>query len=98
MPFTLFSDRTAYWDLSVASIKILSRIFRFHGEWGGGWSNRPDLPGFENLAGLSPADLVGAEHFTSTSVPRLSAKPIADILVEVFSLERTNKEIAPVLE
>jgi hypothetical protein len=90
----------SFWDLSVASLKILSRYFRYSLKVGQGrGGNRPDLPGFKNLAGLSPADLVGrVEHFDSTSVPGLSAQPIVDILVEVSSLERTNKEMAPVLE
>jgi GrpB-like predicted nucleotidyltransferase (UPF0157 family) len=38
------------------------------------------------------------EHFGSTAVPSLSAKPIVDILVEVTSLERTRQEIVPILE
>lgn len=31
------------------------------------------------------------EHFGSTAIPRLSAKPIIDILVEVSSLDKTKK-------
>jgi GrpB-like predicted nucleotidyltransferase (UPF0157 family) len=38
------------------------------------------------------------EHFGSTAVPGLSAKPIIDILVEVTSLEKTKRQIVPVLE
>jgi GrpB-like predicted nucleotidyltransferase (UPF0157 family) len=38
------------------------------------------------------------EHFGSTAVPGLSAKPIVDILVEVSSLEETKKQIVPILE
>jgi GrpB-like predicted nucleotidyltransferase (UPF0157 family) len=38
------------------------------------------------------------EHFGSTAVPGLSAKPIIDILVEVASLEETKKQIVPILE
>jgi len=38
------------------------------------------------------------EHFGSTAVPGLAAKPIVDILVEVTSLEDTRQRIAPVLE
>jgi len=38
------------------------------------------------------------EHFGSTAVPGLSAKPIIDILVEVTSLEETKKQIMPILE
>ena len=38
------------------------------------------------------------EHFGSTAVTGLSAKPIIDILVEVSSLEETKKQVVPVLE
>lgn len=38
------------------------------------------------------------EHFGSTAVPGLSAKPIIDILVEVSSLGETKKQIVPILE
>jgi len=37
------------------------------------------------------------EHFGSTAIPHLSAKPIIDILVEVTSLEKTKKVIVPIL-
>ncbi|MFC1586029.1 GrpB family protein [Fibrobacterota bacterium] len=38
------------------------------------------------------------EHFGSTAVPNLWAKPIIDMLVEVTSLEKTKSEIVPVLQ
>jgi GrpB-like predicted nucleotidyltransferase (UPF0157 family) len=38
------------------------------------------------------------EHFGSTAVPGLSAKPIIDILIGVTSLEETKTQIVPVLE
>ena len=38
------------------------------------------------------------EHFGSTAVPGLSAKPIVDILVEVASLDETKQRIVPILE
>ncbi|MDD5458757.1 MAG: GrpB family protein [Phycisphaerae bacterium] len=38
------------------------------------------------------------EHFGSTAVPQLCAKPIIDMLVEVTSLEETKKQIVPILE
>lgn len=37
------------------------------------------------------------EHFGSTAIPNLSAKPIIDILVEVTSLEETKKVVVPIL-
>ncbi len=52
----------------------------------------------EHLRSCLPADSVGRiEHFGSTAVPGLAAKPIIDMLVEVASLERTKAEILPVL-
>ena len=52
-----------------------------------------------HLLSCLPADVVRRiEHFGSTAVPGLSAKPIVDILVEVTSLEETRKRIVPVLE
>lgn len=38
------------------------------------------------------------EHFGSTAVPGLSAKPIIDILVEVTSLDETKNQIVSILE
>lgn len=38
------------------------------------------------------------EHFGSTAVPALAAKPIIDMLVEVTSLDETKARIVPVLE
>lgn len=52
-----------------------------------------------HLRACLPSDLVGRiEHFGSTSVPSLAAKPIIDILVEVWDLEQTRQRIAPLLE
>jgi len=46
-----------------------------------------------------PNDLIRRiEHFGSTAVPGLAAKPIVDILVEVTDLKETRLRIAPVLE
>ena len=52
-----------------------------------------------HLLSCLPHDLVGRiEHFGSTAVPGLAAKPIVDILVEVTSLDETRQRIAPILE
>jgi GrpB-like predicted nucleotidyltransferase (UPF0157 family) len=52
-----------------------------------------------HLLNCLPTELIKRiEHFGSTAVPDLAAKPIIDILVEVTSLEETKKRIAPVLE
>jgi GrpB-like predicted nucleotidyltransferase (UPF0157 family) len=50
------------------------------------------------LVALFPAIIRRVEHFGSTAVPGLSAKPIVDMLVEVASLEDTRSQIVPVLE
>ena len=53
----------------------------------------------EHLLACLPGELINRiEHFGSTAVPGLAAKPIVDILVEVTSLEKTRKRIAPILE
>lgn len=52
-----------------------------------------------HLLSCLPRELLGRiEHFGSTAVPGLAAKPIIDMLVEVTSLEETRARIAPLLE
>ena len=52
----------------------------------------------QHLRSCLPGDLVGRiEHFGSTAVPGLAAKPIVDMLVEVTSLEATKLRIVPIL-
>ncbi len=53
----------------------------------------------EHLLSCLPNDLIRRiEHFGSTAVPGLAAKPIVDLLVEVANLQATRVRIAPVLE
>lgn len=53
----------------------------------------------EHLLKCLPSDLISRiEHFGSTAVPDLPAKPIVDMLVEVTDLEATRNRIAPILE
>jgi GrpB-like predicted nucleotidyltransferase (UPF0157 family) len=53
----------------------------------------------EHLLTCLPYCLVGRiEHFGSTAVPGLAAKPIIDMLVEVTSLEKAKLRIVPLLE
>jgi GrpB-like predicted nucleotidyltransferase (UPF0157 family) len=53
----------------------------------------------DHLRACLPRDLLGRiEHFGSTAVPGLAAKPIVDVLVEVTDLEATRARIAPLLE
>jgi GrpB-like predicted nucleotidyltransferase (UPF0157 family) len=52
-----------------------------------------------HLFSCLPNDVVKRiEHFGSTAVPGLPAKPIVDMLVEVASLEETRKRVTPILE
>jgi GrpB-like predicted nucleotidyltransferase (UPF0157 family) len=47
---------------------------------------------------LKPGEVVGVEHFGSTAVPGLAAKPIIDILIAVHSLSRAKATmIEPIL-
>ena len=53
----------------------------------------------EHLRALLPAVLIGRiEHFGSTAVPGLAAKPIIDMLVEVRTMEDVAQHIAPLLQ
>jgi GrpB-like predicted nucleotidyltransferase (UPF0157 family) len=51
------------------------------------------------LRAFLPASIITRiEHFGSTAVPGLAAKPIVDMLIEVASLDETRKQVAPLLE
>ena len=53
----------------------------------------------DHLLSCLPNDLIRrVEHFGSTAVPGLAAKPVVDVLVEVTDLPATRVRIAPVLE
>jgi len=52
-----------------------------------------------HLQSCLPHDLIRRiEHFGSTAVPGLAAKPIVDMLVEVTDLGETKARIVPILE
>lgn len=52
-----------------------------------------------HLRACLPGDVIGRiEHFGSTAVPGLMAKPVIDMLVETPSLERVRQVIPPILE
>ena len=52
-----------------------------------------------HLLSCLPAELIRrVEHFGSTAVPGLAAKPVVDLLVEVTDLQATRTRIAPLLE
>jgi GrpB-like predicted nucleotidyltransferase (UPF0157 family) len=53
----------------------------------------------EHLRSCIPTGLIRRiEHFGSTAVPGLDAKPIVDLLVEVTSLRAARRQIAPILQ
>ena len=53
----------------------------------------------EHLLTCLPAGLIRrVEHFGSTAVPGLAAKPVVDVLVEVTDLAATRALIVPLLE
>lgn len=53
----------------------------------------------KHLLSCLPNELINRiEHFGSTAVPNLAAKPIIDMLVDVTSLEETKERIVPILE
>ena len=53
----------------------------------------------QHLLKCTPTGIIKRiEHFGSTSILNLAAKPIVDILGEVTSLEKTKQEIVPILE
>lgn len=52
-----------------------------------------------HLLSCLPRNLIRRiEHFGSTAIPNLVAKPIVDMLVEVASLEETRRRFPPILE
>jgi GrpB-like predicted nucleotidyltransferase (UPF0157 family) len=53
----------------------------------------------EHLLSCLPGELIRrVEHFGSTAIPGLAAKPVVDMLVEVADLQATRDRIAPLLE
>src|SRR6476660_7377759 len=62
------------------------------------WPEMFELERQHLLACLPPGLIGRVEHFGSTAIPGLAAKPIVDMLVEVTSLEKTRLLIVPILE
>jgi GrpB-like predicted nucleotidyltransferase (UPF0157 family) len=69
-------------------------LMPYHPEWPGMFEAEK-----QHLLVCLPNELIRRiEHFGSTSVPGLAAKPIVDMLVQVTDLEKTRTRIVPVLE
>jgi GrpB-like predicted nucleotidyltransferase (UPF0157 family) len=49
------------------------------------------------LAGLGPATALSIEHYGSTAIPGMPAKPVVDLLVEVPSMEEGRRRAIPLL-
>jgi GrpB-like predicted nucleotidyltransferase (UPF0157 family) len=63
-----------------------------------GWPEQFAAEARRLRAVLDPGQVLGVEHFGSTAVPGLAAKPIIDILVAVVSLAHAKATmIAPIL-
>lgn len=53
----------------------------------------------EHLRSSLPTELIGRiEHFGSTAIPDMPAKPIVDMLVEVRDLDEVRRRVPPLLE
>lgn len=61
-----------------------------------GWTSRFSTEA-RFLQNKFPKIIKRIEHFGSTAVPNLSAKPIVDMLIEVTSLKDVKKKIVPLL-
>ena len=69
-------------------------IVRYDPEWARKFKDESD-----HLQNTLPSSIIKRiEHFGSTAVPGLPAKPIIDILIEVSSLEEVKTEVVPILE
>ena len=69
-------------------------IVPYDPEWPRMFSDESD-----HLLDILPSPIIKrVEHFGSTAVPGLPAKPIIDILVEVSSLEEIKTDVVPSLE
>ena len=85
----------------MADADLIARLIREHVEIVAYDSRWPDS--FErekvHLFAVLPGDVIKRiEHFGSTAVPGLPAKPIVDMLVEVSALDEVRTRVVPVLE
>ena len=102
---TLLQERQSTYKLCCGEMEFLKeRVKRVVAEKVAIVPYNPDWPRMfelerDRLLNCLPNELIKRiEHFGSTAIPGMSAKPIVDILVEVTSLVETKKKIVPVLE
>jgi GrpB-like predicted nucleotidyltransferase (UPF0157 family) len=87
--------------LGVADPDLIARLIREHVEIVSYDPRWPDLFANEksHLLSVLPGRIIRRiEHFGSTAVPNLDAKPIVDMLVEVSALDEVKARVVPVLE
>ena len=63
-----------------------------------GWKKRYEQEAKFLKSQFSPKVIIRTEHFGSTAVPGLAAKPVIDILVEIASFKTARSEIIPELK
>lgn len=62
------------------------------------WPAKFELEKERLMAALSAFEILGIEHFGSTAIPNLSAKPIIDILIAVPSIMKARETLPPVMD
>lgn len=63
-----------------------------------GWPNLYEHEAVSLRGKLPRSVVIKIEHFGSTAVPGLAAKPVIDVLVQVSSLAETKAQVVPILE
>ncbi|MEM7385886.1 MAG: GrpB family protein [Verrucomicrobiota bacterium] len=66
--------------------------------WNPAWPVRFEEEKKHLMEVAAPGLIVRIEHFGSTAVPGLTAKPVIDMLIEVTCLEKTRASLVPTLE
>lgn len=62
------------------------------------WPQRFEEEKAHLLSSLPEGLVTRIEHYGSTSIPGMAAKPVVDMLVEVADLEIARREVPPILE
>jgi len=86
-------------DLSAEERERLGKLFPIEiVEYDPSWPKRYEEEARFLRERFGPELIVRIEHYGSTAVPGLPAKPVIDILVEITSFDAAKREILPVLE